>query len=163
MVQAGLTQLLVALTAAAPTTWVAQVRIQDWLDTAWQFARPRLLESLGGPPLPAVGFGFGDAVLGELLAEKGLLPEPARGLDDVVFPFGEAERPAAVRLASRLRREGRSVELVLAPARPRRALADADRAGASRIFLIGPDELARGVAKTRDLATGEEREEPLPG
>ena len=121
-----------------------------------------LLESLGGPALPAAGFGFGDAVVGELLAEKGLVPELPRGLDDVVFAFGEAERPAAVRLATRLRAEGRSVELVLAAARPRRAIADADRIGAARIFLIGPDERARGVAKARDLATGEEREEPLP-
>ena len=39
----------------------------------------RLLETLGGSPLPAVGFGFGDAVIGELLADKGLWPElPAR-------------------------------------------------------------------------------------
>jgi histidyl-tRNA synthetase len=123
----------------------------------------RLLESLGGPPLPAVGFGFGDAVIAELLADKDLLPDPERGLDDVVFPFGEAERPAAVRLASQLRRQGRSVDLVLSPVRPRRALADADRSGAARIFLIGPDELARGVAKARDLGTGEEHDEPLPG
>ncbi len=123
----------------------------------------RLLESLGGSPMPAVGFGFGDAVVGELLAEKDLLPEPARGLDDVVFAFGEAERPAAVRLATRLRGEGRSVELVLGSVRLKRALADADRAGAARLLMLGPDELARGVAKARDLATGEERDEPLPG
>jgi histidyl-tRNA synthetase len=122
----------------------------------------RLLESLGGKPLPAVGFGFGDAVILELLAEKKKLPELARRLDAVVYPFSEAERPDAMRLAAALRARGDSVELVLGTVKPKRALADADRAGAVRIYLVGPDERARGVVKVRDLATGEERFEPLP-
>ncbi len=123
----------------------------------------RLLEALGGPPIPAVGFGFGDVVILELLADRGLLPELPRSLDDVVYPFGEAERPAAVRLAAQLRAQGRAVELVLGQVKLKRALDDANRAGARRIFLIGPDEAARGVARVRDLATREERFEPLPG
>jgi histidyl-tRNA synthetase len=123
----------------------------------------RLLEALGGPPISAVGFGFGDVVILELLADRGLLPELPRSLDDVVYPFGEAERPAAVRLAAQLRAQGRAVELVLGQVKLKRALDDANRAGARRIFLIGPDEAARGVARVRDLATREERFEPLPG
>ncbi|MCZ6784140.1 MAG: histidine--tRNA ligase [Proteobacteria bacterium] len=121
----------------------------------------RLLESLGGPAVPAVGFGFGDAVILELLAEKGLVPDLPRELDDVVYAFGTAERPAAAQLAMRLRRDGRRVELVLGRPKLKRAMADADRAGAARIWLLGPDELGRGVAKVRDLATGEERDEKL--
>jgi histidyl-tRNA synthetase len=121
----------------------------------------RLLESLGGKPLPAVGFGFGDAVVTELLAERGKLPELPRRLDAVVYGFGEAERPAAIRHATGLRSRGRSVELVLGSVRPKRALADADRGGAREIHLIGSEERSRGVARVRTLATGEEREEPL--
>jgi histidyl-tRNA synthetase len=122
----------------------------------------RLLESLGGRPLPAVGFGFGDAVIQELLAERGKVPELPRRLDALVYPFSDAERPVAVRLAQALRARGDSVELVLGSVKPKRALADADRAGAVRIYLVGPDETARGVARVRELATGEERFEPLP-
>jgi histidyl-tRNA synthetase len=122
----------------------------------------RLLQSLGGAPIPAVGFGFGDSVIIELLAERGRLPEIPRRLDAVVYAFGEAERPAAIRLAMRLRGEGQVVELALRPVRLRRALEDADRAGAARIYLVGSDELARGVVKVRDLGSGEERDEPLP-
>jgi Histidyl-tRNA synthetase len=51
---------------------------------------------------------------------------------------------------------------VLAPMKLKRALADADRAGARRIYLLGPEELARGVTLVRDLASGEQSEEPLP-
>jgi histidyl-tRNA synthetase len=122
----------------------------------------RLVETLGGKPIPAVGFGFGDAVIAELLADRGKLPDLARALDAVVFPMSEAERPAAQRLARFLRAKGNSVELVLADAKAKRVFADADKAGAARIYVIGPDELARGVVKIRDLATREERDEPLP-
>ncbi len=123
----------------------------------------RLLETLGGPPLPAAGFGMGDVVLMELLGHKGLLSELPAGIDDVVFGFGEDERPAAVRVAERLRREGRSVQLILGAPRLKRVMADADKTGASRVWLIGPEEAARGVATVRDLATGEQREEKLAG
>ena len=122
----------------------------------------RLIETLGGKPLPAVGFGFGDAVIAELLADRGKLPELPRELDAVVYPMGEDERPAAQRLAQALRREGHSVELVLADAKAKRAFSDADKAGAARIYVIGPDELARGVVKVRDLDTRAEHDEPLP-
>jgi histidyl-tRNA synthetase len=121
----------------------------------------RLLETLGGPSMPAVGFGFGDVVIAELLSDHGLLPELARGIEDVVAALGEPQRPAAIRVASRLRGAGRAVELVLGNARPKRILADADKSGAARVWLIGPEEAARGVVKVRELGTGAEREEPL--
>jgi histidyl-tRNA synthetase len=122
----------------------------------------RLLEDLGGPSLPAAGFGFGDVVIQELLDDKKLLPEPSRGLDAVVFALGEPERLAAIRLASRLRRNGVAVELVLGRERLKRVLADADKAGARRAYVIGPDELARGEALVRDLETGEQSGTRLP-
>ena len=40
-----------------------------------------LLESLGGVDLPALGFGMGDVVLGELLRARGLMPRGAGGGD----------------------------------------------------------------------------------
>jgi histidyl-tRNA synthetase len=122
----------------------------------------RLLEALGGPPMPAVGFGFGDAVIEALLEDEGVRPACPRRLDAVVFPFGEAERPAAIRVAQQLRAAGASVELVLGSMKLKRALSDADRAGARRIYLVGPEEAARGVVLVRDLETGEQSEEPIP-
>jgi histidyl-tRNA synthetase len=122
----------------------------------------RLLETLGGAPLPAAGFGFGDAVIGELLADKGLWPELPRALDAFVFALGDAQRPAAIRLAQALRARGESVELALRDDRLKRALADADRAGARRFYLVGPEELARGEVVVREMATGTQTSERLP-
>jgi histidyl-tRNA synthetase len=121
----------------------------------------RLLETLGGRPLPAVGFGFGDAVISELLAERGKLPQPARALDAVVFPLGEEERALAIRVARALRRRGETVELVLGALKPKRVFADANKAGARHVYMIGPDERARGVVRVKDLATEAQRDEPL--
>jgi histidyl-tRNA synthetase len=121
-----------------------------------------LLETLGGPATPAVGFGFGDVVIAELLADRGLLPDCARSLDAVVFPFGEAERPAAVRVANALRENDAAVELILGQPKLKRVLADADKARARRVYMIGPDELARGEVLVRDLVSGEQTTEPLP-
>ena len=65
-----------------------------------------LLETLGGKSIPAVGFGFGDVVIMELLKDQNLLPEPPRALDDIVLAFSEAEQIAAAQLATELRAEG---------------------------------------------------------
>ncbi len=123
----------------------------------------RLVETLGGPAIPAVGFGFGDVVVLEILADQGRLPKLERDLEAVVFALGEPQRRAAIRLAQRLRREGRAVELVLGDSRLKRVLASADRDGAAHVYILGPDELRRGVVKRRDLETGVERDEKLEG
>lgn len=121
----------------------------------------RLMETLGGPAMPAAGFGFGDVVILELLKDRKLLPKLGRGLEDVVFALSEAQRLDAVHLASRLRAEGRSVELVLGPARAKRVFAQADQSGAARVLILGEDEAARGVVRVHDMKTGEEHEVTL--
>jgi len=121
----------------------------------------RLSETLGGKAIPAVGFGFGDMVIAELLQDQNRMPELPRRVDDLVFAFEDAQREQAIRLASRLRSGDRRVELALEGGRLKRALADANRIGAQRIWMLGPDEADRDVVRVRDLASGEEREEPL--
>jgi histidyl-tRNA synthetase len=122
-----------------------------------------LAETLGGKPLAAVGFGFGDAVIGELLEDEKLWPDLPRGIQDVVFALGAEEKTSAIAVARRLRATGRRVELILGSAKLKRVLGDAARAGAERIFLIGEEERRRGMVKVRDLSKKEEHEEPIEG
>ena len=118
----------------------------------------RLLSSFGGKDLPATGFGFGDMVILELLKDRDLLPVLAGSVQDVVFALKLELRPAAMEVASRLRAQGRSVDLVLEERRLKWVLKHADRAGAERLLLLAPEEWKRGFVKVRDLATGAESE-----
>ena len=118
----------------------------------------RLLEFVGGDPLPAVGFGMGDVVLGELLKDRGLLPEYERAVDYYLVIVGEEERTEALRIATRLRAAGHSVAYGLCEQGVGKQMKAAAKEGARQVFIVGPDELARGSVMARDMVTGEERE-----
>lgn len=121
----------------------------------------KLLETLGGPSIPAVGFGFGDSVIIELLKEHGLLPEFKGQIHGFVLGLGNSEHIAAIKFATKLRAQGKSVELATSPMRVRKALNEALRIGAECLYVIGPEELSRGVARVRKIATKIESEIPL--
>lgn len=113
----------------------------------------RLLETMGGDAMPAAGFGFGDAVIVELLREKGLLPTSlGRGVEAVVFPLEESYRLAAVDAADALRERGVAVDLVLDSRKPKWAFKHADRLGARFLVLIGAEEVAEGAVSVKDLS-----------
>jgi histidyl-tRNA synthetase len=115
-----------------------------------------LLRALAGVDLPAVGFGMGDVVIGELLAERNLIPPYAQDLGYYVVAVSEAERPLARRVAAALRRRGQSASYGLKPAGVGRQFKDADAAGARRAVVLGPEEVAAGEAVVREMRSGEE-------
>ena len=118
----------------------------------------KLLSTLGGKDLPATGFGFGDMVIMEVLAEKDLLPELLSGVEDVVIPLSPDLRNVAVKVASALRSSDRLVDLVLDDKKMKWAFKHADRIGATRIVLVGKEEWSRQKVKIKDLETGDETE-----
>jgi histidyl-tRNA synthetase len=121
----------------------------------------RLLELVGGEPLPAVGFGFGDVVLSELLRERSLLPATARVVDYYVVTVGEDLRPRALALAHALREQGRSVVYSLKPQPVGKQFKSAGTEGAREVIVLGPAEIERGVAVVRNMESGEERQVSL--
>ncbi|HCK61584.1 MAG TPA: histidine--tRNA ligase [Gemmatimonadetes bacterium] len=118
----------------------------------------RLLELVGGDPQPAVGFGMGDVVLGELLKEMNLVPEYERALDYFLVAVTGEEYPAALRLAHQLRDQGHSVAYGLKQQGVVKQMKAAAREGANTVLIIGPDELANGTVLVRDMTSGEQRE-----
>jgi len=119
-----------------------------------------LIGSLGGPDLPAAGFGFGDMVVGELLTTLDLWPDTPPRVDVVVLPIGAEMAGPARSVLRRLRRAGRSAEAPYAPlsgARVAKALKAADGAGARHAVVVGPDEWAEGTVQLKDLASRDER------
>jgi histidyl-tRNA synthetase len=116
----------------------------------------KLLSTLGGKDLPATGFGFGDMVIMELLTEKGLLPELVSGNDDIVLAHSTELRGAAMSVASALRANGRSVDLILEQKKMKWAFKHAERTGAERLVLVMPNEWEEGKVRIKNLFTGEE-------
>ena len=116
-----------------------------------------LLSALGGESIPAIGFGFGDVVILELLAELGLLPVLSSQIDYAVIPFSEAQVPQALTLSQALRKAGLRADSQFSFRKLKRALQRADEIGARKAVLLMPDELARGEVVLRDMARREER------
>jgi len=110
----------------------------------------------GGDDLPCCGFGFGDAVIVELLQEKGLIPELGGGVDDVVVCLGHELRADAAGVAQRLRDAGRVVDLVLEQKKMKWVFKHAERLGAGRLVIVAGDELEKGSVRVKDLASREE-------
>src|SRR5205823_10327805 len=74
-----------------------------------------LLKSLGGIDLPALGFGMGDVVLGELLRSRGLSDVPIGEPDFWVAAADEGDFRDVIVASTQLRRAGASVEYALRP------------------------------------------------
>jgi len=122
----------------------------------------KLLETFGGDPTPAAGFGFGDAVVVELLKERNVLPSFAKSeIDTVVFAMNQDLYSVAVDVASRLRSAGQSVDVVLEQKKPKWVFKHADRQGAKYCVVVGTDEFAEGKVAIKDLDAGEQRTVPI--
>ena len=115
-----------------------------------------LLEAVGGPALPALGFGMGDVVLGELLRDRNLVPESGDVLDDFVIHVSEEQLPAALRIVHALRLRGRRVGFDYRSRAVARQFKVANQAGAARVIVVGPEEVERSECVVRSMDTGEE-------
>jgi histidyl-tRNA synthetase len=109
-----------------------------------------LMEQLGGPPTPGVGWAAGVERLGLLLEGTPAAPRPV-----AVVPIGPTAEREAVSLVGELRRAGIAADLAF-KGKPGQRMKRADRLGATKAVVFGDDELATGQVLVRDLATGEQ-------
>lgn len=114
-----------------------------------------LIEQMGGPSVPGVGWAAGVERLALLLQA---VPPPPRPV--AVIPTGSDTRDAAMTVSERLRRSGLVVEHGYSGNLKKR-LNRADKLGAWAAVILGADELARRAAAVRDLSTGTQIEVPL--
>lgn len=117
-----------------------------------------LVEKLGGPALPAVGFAIGDMTFSLLLEQRGLTPNFIQAPDIYGVIDGDAGRLAAFPDIHALRASGLRVDYPLKPGAFGKQLKAAADSGAKLALIYGGDELARGVVKLRDLTARTERE-----
>jgi histidyl-tRNA synthetase len=114
-----------------------------------------LVEQMGGPPTPAVGWAAGIERLAMLLPQTSPAPDCV-----AVIPVGDAAEAAAVDVLQVLRRAGVRAEMAYRGNLKRR-MERANRIGARAAVILGEAELARGVAQVKHLGTGAQEEVPL--
>lgn len=117
-----------------------------------------LVEEMGGPPTPSVGWGAGIERLAMLMDASGGTPEAARLVH--VIPVGEAEEARALAVLQTLRALGVAAEMAFRGNLKRR-MERANKARARAAVILGDAELARGVAQLRMLDEGTQEEVAL--
>jgi histidyl-tRNA synthetase len=121
-----------------------------------------LLGDLGGSPATAVGLGFGDVVVAELLASKGRTGAISQSRLDLAVGFmTEDQRLAAVRFGVAMRKKGLSVDIALAPEKPKHFFSRTGRGAFRQAAYLGPDDISKGTVRIKDLATRSETEAPI--
>ena len=113
-----------------------------------------LLDAVGGVQLPAVGFGMGDVVLGELLKDRGLVPSDSSSIDLFLACITREHLPQVLGLAHQLRDAGVRAEYSLSPQGVGKQLKLADARNARLALVVGPDEWSRGEVMIKDLRSG---------
>jgi histidyl-tRNA synthetase len=155
---------------AAGITWERAPRLVRGLDyyrhTAFEFVTDRLgaqgtvlaggrydglIEALGGPYTPAVGWAAGIERLAMMIAA----PERERP-NVVIVPLGARAELQGQAILAGLRRKGVAADMGYR-GNVKKRLSRANEAGASFALVIGDDELDRGEAQLKDLASGEQR------
>jgi len=155
---------------AGGVKWTRNARLVRGLDyyrhTAFEFVTDRLgaqgtviaggrydglIEALGGPHTPAVGWAAGIERLGMMIDK----PRPERPFA-VLIPLGEAAEKRAVSLLAQLRAIGVSADMAFRGNMKKR-MSKASEAGAKFAVIFGDDELAKDMVQVKELDTGVQR------
>jgi histidyl-tRNA synthetase len=114
-----------------------------------------LVQEMGGPATPAVGWAAGIERLSMLMDAAPPPPSPV-----AVIPIGDAAEAAAIEILQALRANGIRAEMAYR-GNVKRRMERANRTGARAAVILGEDDIAKGVAQVKDLQTGTQEAVPL--
>ncbi len=120
-----------------------------------------LIEQIGGPPTPGIGFGMGIERMAHHLREQGLAPDGNSGAEVLIAALGDGADLAASKIAGDLRRSGVAATLAFGGRSLKAQLRQANRLGARFAVIAGARDLADGRVTLRDLETSDQREVEL--
>jgi histidyl-tRNA synthetase len=120
-----------------------------------------LVQELGGPEMPGIGFAFSiERLLQALEAEKVELPIQ-RGLDCFLVSLGQEAKDYSVKLLQELRNAGFRADKDYQDRKIKAQLKQADRLNARFVAILGEDELKKQVVILKKMDTGEQWEVPI--
>ncbi len=117
-----------------------------------------LVQQLGGPDVPAIGFAIGLERLTILLQQLQTTPTP--DLDFYIVSRGKKAEPTATLIAQQLRHQGFSVEIDLSGSAFGKQFKRADRSGAIGCLILGDVEAKNSSVQLKWLRSGEQSEMP---
>lgn len=123
----------------------------------------KLIEMLGGPPTPGIGFGMGIERVILSLKQQGIQPPPLSAPRVQVSPLGEAARVPALRLVRTLRDAGIGALLAFGSRSLKSQLKSADKADVAYTLILGDQELATGAIIARDMRSHAQEPVALDG
>lgn len=113
-----------------------------------------LIEQLGGPPIPGVGFGLGIERLILVMEANGVVFDKPPAADLFIGVIGERAKSYSLSLARDLRKEGYAIEIDALSRNIKGQLKYADRLKVKNTLLIGDDEMDMGKFTLRNMETG---------
>jgi len=120
-----------------------------------------LIEEIGGPKMPAVGFGLGLERLLMTMADEGVeIPEPVR-FDIFIASMGEEAALKAASVAHHLRGKGLKVDIDHMGKKLKAQMKYANKIGSRFTMILGEDELAKNTASLKNMENGEQIEVAL--
>ncbi len=117
-----------------------------------------LIEQIGGPSAPGVGFGLGIERLLLTMEDQGAVIPAPEGTEVFVAVLGDEAREYGLRLTRELRSRGINTEMDLMGRNMKGQIKCADRSGASIAVIIGENELRSGRLSLRFLNRSEQTE-----
>ncbi|MEP7215917.1 MAG: histidine--tRNA ligase [Anaerolineaceae bacterium] len=120
-----------------------------------------LIEILGGPPTPGMGFGSGIERIILEMQKNGVHFEPSSGTDVYIVQRAEGSAPVAFGLAAELRKLGIGTVIGESGRSFKAQMRAANGSGASTALILGDDEIASGTATVKDLR-GQSAQQVVP-
>ena len=120
-----------------------------------------LVEELGGPATPGIGWGMGIERMIMVQDMRGIAPEAPEALDAFVVTMGDEARLEGVKLVDQLRERGVKADLDHAARSMKAQFKFAGKLGVRKVIVIAGDELEKGVVKLRDMEKSSEAEVPM--
>lgn len=120
-----------------------------------------LVEEVGGPSTPGVGYGLGKERLLLTMEACGVeIPKP-EGTEVFIAVMGEEAKVAGLKLMRQLRNAGVAVQMDIMGRNVKNQFKYANRINAKKTVVIGADELANNSFAIKDMATSEQVNVPM--
>lgn len=120
-----------------------------------------LVEDIGGPNVPGIGFALSIERLLLALEAEGVQLDVEDGLDLYIVALGEEAKLKAVELLSTFRTKGISADMDYVDRKMKAQMKSADRLGAKYVIVLGESELEEAAVNVKEMATGTEEKVPF--